>query len=129
PHRHAGRPRRGVPKSARAHRTEAARRAARNPDRDVRPLSPNPLGAASQPGARREGDLPRFGGEERVPVKGARATLSTAVLTLLAALAPGCRKTNSLEAPSTTVTVAVRADVTGIFPNAPIQNESFTLDV
>src|SRR5262249_46565781 len=28
-----------------------------------------------------------------------------------------------------TLTLAVRADITGIFPNSPIQNESYTLDV
>jgi peptide/nickel transport system substrate-binding protein len=55
-----------------------------------------------------------------------RVPLAALVALLLAAAA--CPKTRS-RVVSDTVTLAVRADITGIFPNPPIQNESFSLDV
>jgi len=53
-----------------------------------------------------------------------RPILALATSLLLA----GCRRDAGKE-PERTLTVAVRSDVTGIFPNAPMTNDSYTLDV
>jgi len=53
--------------------------------------------------------------------------LSPAVLVL--ALLAGCSRDRPAPPVSRTVTLAVRADVTGFFPNPPIQAEGYTIDM
>ena len=59
---------------------------------------------------------------------GRRAGAAAFSALLGAALAAGCGR-SPRSSKDETLTLAVRSDVTGIFPNAPIINESFTLDV
>ncbi len=54
--------------------------------------------------------------------------LGLAALALLLAAAPGCRRERG-EARRETLTLAVRSDVTGVFPNPPAVSEAFTIDV
>ena len=58
-----------------------------------------------------------------------RRSAPRATLIALLAVATGACRGRPQDASGPTVTIAVRGDVTGFFPNPPILNEGYTMDV